>query len=209
MIALMDESGNTSNKPSPGTSQYFVVGVVLFQDNDVANECDARIDKLREELGYVHDFEFHFTDNSDRVRKAFLNAVKDYDFQYFAAGINKYSEKFPEEFKNRDAELYKYISAVTLSSCLPFLNASPLIIDKSGSQAFQASLRKYIREELNDKDGKHIKKFKPQESVKNNLLQLADYCVGIIARKMSDKKGWADYYRIISKREFSVIELLK
>ena len=209
MIVLLDESGNFDTTPSRGASKYFAVGLTFFFDNPTAEACDARIDLLREELGYSHDFEFHFTENSHRVRLAFLEAVKSFDFQYIAVGINKFSEKLPSNLKHGNTELYKYICGIALTSSLPYLDSAKLIIDKSGSKAFQTSLRKYIREELNDKSGERIKKFKPQESCKNNLLQLADYCIGILARKMSNKKGWEKYYSFISPKEISVIDLLK
>ena len=138
-----------------------------------------------------------------------VSGIRNFDFQYIAVGINKFSEKLPQNLKNGNMELYKYISGVALTSSLPYLDSATLIIDKSGSKAFQTSLRQYIREELDDREGKRIKKFKSQESNKNNLLQLADYCVGILARKMTEKKGWEDYYMYISKKEISVIELLK
>ena len=209
MLVLLDESGNLSVTESHGTSRYFVVGITFFLDNAVADACDARISQLREELGYAHDFEFHFTENSHRVRLAFLEAVKAFDFQYTAVGVNKFSEKLPPALKQGDAELYKYISSLALTSSLPYLDSAILIIDKSGSKAFQTSLRRYIREELDDKKREKIKKIKPQESRKNNLLQLADYCVGILARKMRNKKDWEKYYSYISPKELSVIELLK
>jgi hypothetical protein len=82
-------------------------------------------------------------------------------------------------------------------------------MDKSVSKAFHASLRKYLRDELEDSDGAKIKKHKAQESHKNNLLQLADYCVGVFARKLSCKKGCDSYYKFISGKEIDFIELLK
>jgi hypothetical protein len=62
---------------------------------------------------------------------------------------------------------------------------------------------------LNDADGNKIKKYKSEESHKDNLLQLADYCVGILARKVNAKKDWEEYYRYIAKKQIDFVELLK
>jgi hypothetical protein len=209
MIVALDESGNTSTKPSEGTSRYFTVGAVIFESNDEANKCDERIGRLRHELNKPHDFEFHFTENSDTIRKRFLEAISEYDFRYIAVAINKFSDKLPQELQRKHSALYKYVCGVVLSSGMPYLKSAILIMDKSGSKAFHTSLRKYLREELEDSDGSKIKKYKAQESHKNNLLQLADCCVGVLARKLNDKKGWEDYYKYISKKEIDFIELLK
>ncbi|MDR1197367.1 MAG: DUF3800 domain-containing protein [Candidatus Nomurabacteria bacterium] len=209
MLVFLDESGNTGIKPSDGTSRYFVIGLVIFLEKNIAQKCDERIDQLRIKLHKPHDFEFHFADNSDKVRKAFINTIKDFNFQYIAVGINKYSGKLPSELQKGKAALYNYICGVALSSSMPYLNSATIIIDKSGSKAFQTNLRNYLRNKLNDKDAKKVKKYKSEDSRKNNLLQLADYCVGILARKMNSKKNWKDYYRVIASKELDFIELLK
>ena len=47
-------------KGKPGSSRFFVVTAVLFEDNEEAEMCDKRIDELRAELGLSEKFEFHF-----------------------------------------------------------------------------------------------------------------------------------------------------
>ncbi|MDR2610198.1 MAG: DUF3800 domain-containing protein [Clostridiales Family XIII bacterium] len=209
MIVLLDESGNTGIRPSPGTSPYFICGLVLFNDNSKAQQCSERISQLRNEIGYAQNYEFHFNENSDRIRRRFLDAIKPFDFQYIAVAINKFSDKMPTELKSGGPKLYNYLCGITLVSSFPYLESATLIIDKSGSKAFQTNLRKYLKRELNDPEGTKIKKYKSEESHKDNLLQLADYCVGILSRKVNNKKNWQDYYAYISKKEIAFIDLLK
>jgi hypothetical protein len=59
-------------KGKPGSSRFFVVTAVLFEDHEEAEICDKRIDELRAELGLSENFEFHFNSCSDRFRTRFL-----------------------------------------------------------------------------------------------------------------------------------------
>jgi hypothetical protein len=208
MLVFLDESGNTGIKKSNGTSQFFVIGLVIFTSDDEAAKCDQRIDELRHELGKPYDFEFHFADNSNKVRRAFIEAVKAFDFHYIAVGINKYSDKLPAELARGSAALYNYLCGIALGSSMPYLDSATIVIDKSGSKAFQTNLRNYLRKELADKDAKKIRKYKSEDSHNNNLLQLADYSVGILARKINNKKNWEEFYKIIASKELDFIELL-
>ena len=89
MLVFIDESGDSGLRVVAGSSKYFVVSLVMFQDNDAASACDQRIQLLKRELGYDPSFTFHFTENSDRVRRAFLQAVAPQDFLYFGFVLNK------------------------------------------------------------------------------------------------------------------------
>jgi len=47
MLVFVDESGDTGLRLSKGSSNYFVVTLVSFQDHDEATRCDRTIDELR------------------------------------------------------------------------------------------------------------------------------------------------------------------
>jgi hypothetical protein len=89
MLVFIDESGDPGRKPESGSSRFFVVALVVFNDNDEAEACDLRISLLRRELGWTEDSEFHFSRNSDRQRCEFLKAVSPYDFFYYGFVLNK------------------------------------------------------------------------------------------------------------------------
>ena len=209
MLVFLDESGNTGMKLCDGVSQFFLIGLVVFFDNNEAGRCDERINRLRGELQKPDGFEFHFSNNSDKVRKAFVDAISKFDFKYIAVCINKFSSKLPIELSRNKTELYNYLCGVALSCSMPYLNAATIVMDKSGSKAFQTNLRNYLRKEMNDINSKKVKRYKSEDSHKNNLLQLADYCVGILARKVNNKKNWHEYYKAISGKELEFLELLK
>jgi hypothetical protein len=158
---------------------------------------------LRSELGLSDDYEFHFANNSKRIRLAFLEAINPYNFSVITVAINKDPGKLFGEGFNVKTSFYKYACQMVLTNALPYLDKATLVIDKSGNTTFQGELRKYLRHKLNDHDGTTIKQFKSQQSHHNNLLQLVDYCVGISNRKVQVKKDWQEYFKYIAAKQIS------
>ncbi len=205
MLVFIDESGDTGRKTTRGSSKFFVVSLILFEDNDEALACDQRIDLLKRELGKELRFEFHFQDNSDRIRQAFLEVTIPYSFTYFAVVIDKDPKKLIGEGFNVKESFYKYACNMVFSNAKPYLDNATVILDRSGSPTFQKNLKRYLNTKTNgNSDHKIIKKLKQQNSHSNNLLQLADYISGVINRKFQEKKNWKNYYKFISPKEMWV-----
>lgn len=206
MLVFIDESGDPGLKIKEGSSAYFTVSLVVFEDRDEALLCDQKINLLRHELGWTANSEFHFKRNSDLVRRQLLQAVAPYNFFYYGFVINKDPEKlYGEGFKNK-ASFYKYTCGLVFENAKDKLKDAIIIIDGSGDLEFRSQLAKYLRRKFNvDKDNRLINKVKMQESSGNNLLQLADYVAGVINRSVKNKRKYADEYRkIIAHREISV-----
>lgn len=203
MLVFLDESGDTGRKIAIGSSKYFVVSLVIFNDNDDALACDQRISLLRHEANLPEDYEFHFSDNSRAKRELFLQAVNPYNFVYCTVAIDKDPSKLYGDGFNSKSSFYKYACNMVFTNTLPYLDKATVVIDRSGSKTFQGELRTYLRNKLNDSDGQKIKKMKAEKSHTNNLLQLADYCVCISNRKVQRKKDWELYYKYISAKELS------
>ena len=108
MLALIDESGDSGFKIGKGSSKYFTIALVIFEDDEEAITCDSRIELLKRELGWKANSEFHFKSNSDKIREAFFKAVLPYNFFYYGFVLDKYSTKlYKDVFKNKDS-FYKY-----------------------------------------------------------------------------------------------------
>jgi len=202
MLVFIDESGDSGLKIEEGASRYFIVGLVVFEDNEDAIACDQRIQLLKKELGLSATTEFHFKRNSDKLRRAFLAAVAPYNFFYYGIVINKDPQKlWGDGFKNKES-FYKYACGLVFENAKDKLHDSTVVIDQSGNLDFRRQLAKYLRTKMNRGI---IKKVKMQRSESNNLLQLADYVVGIINRSVQNKRKWADdYCRIIAHRKIYV-----
>ncbi len=202
MLAFIDESGDPGLKIEKGSTRYFTIALVVFEDKDEALGCDQRIQLLKKEIGWDKASEFHFKRNSDKIRRAFLQAVSLYNFFYYGIVINKDPKKlWGEGFKNKES-FYKYACGLVFENAKEKLNRAIVVIDKSGSLDFRHHLAKYLRRKM---DSGIIRKVKMQRSDGNNLLQLADYVAGVINRSIQNKKKWADgYRRIIAHREIYV-----
>lgn len=205
MLVFIDESGDPGLKIEKGSSRFFTISLVIFEDNDEALACDQRITLLKRELGWKENSEFHFKRNSDRVRRAFLKAVAPYNFFYYGIVINKNPKKLWGEGFRSKSSFYKYACSLVFQNAKDKLENSTVVIDKSGNLDFRRQLAKYLRRKINKEDKKSIKKLKMQRSRGNNLLQLADYIAGVINRSVQNRKKFAKRYRrIIAHREIYV-----
>jgi len=201
MLIFIDESGDTGRKLNKGSSRYFLISLILFFENEEAESCDKRITLLRRELSKPDNFEFHFADNSHRIRLKFLEAIKPYKFLYFTVIIDKDPKKlWGPGFETKES-FYKYACQMVITNAMPYFDTATIVIDRSGSPDFRKSLAKYLKIKTEQNRDKTIKKLKQQKSSSNNLLQLADYVTGIINRKVQNKKNWQQYYRFISDKE--------
>jgi len=120
MLAFIDEAGDTGRKLEYGSSKYFVISLVLFEEHEEAVSCDQRIGLLRRELKKPMDFEFHFTYNSHRIRKQFLEAVHPYHFTYFSVVIDKDPNKLWGPGFDSKESFYKYACQMVFTNAKPF-----------------------------------------------------------------------------------------
>ncbi|MGH9834733.1 MAG: DUF3800 domain-containing protein [Blastocatellia bacterium] len=201
MLVFIDESGDPGLKTDQGSSRFFTIGLVVFEDHDEAQACDDRITLLKRELGWSEDSEFHFKTNSNRVRQAFLEAVAPYNFFYYGIVIDKDPKRLDSDlFKNKLA-FYKYACGLVFENAKEKLIDAIVVIDEAGSLLFKNQLSKYLRSKIN-RETRLIKKIKMRNSEGNNLLQLADYVAGVINRSVSSEKPDAEVFRkIIAHRE--------
>jgi uncharacterized protein DUF3800 len=198
MLVFIDESGDPGMKSA--SSPYFVVTLVWFEDNDVANAVDCRIALLRKELGLPEHFEFHFSRIKTGFREAFLRAVAPYEFFYMSMIVNKRNLTGPG-FAYPDS-FYKWTVGIVFEDAKAYLDSATVVIDGSGSRQFRRQFQAYLRRRAADKSGeKKISKIKIQDSKSNNLLQLADMICGAVARSYTGKKDSREFRRLVAHRE--------
>ena len=164
------------------------MAIVTFTEQEDADACDQRINLLRRELGLSDRFEFHFSQNSNRVREAFLNAVAPYPFFYHVFALNKDPKKLYGPGLEIKESLYKWCARATFENAQPYLDSATVVIDQSGSKGFRDGLAVYLRRRIRDRDGtRTIRKVKIQRSSGNNLLQLADYVASLSHRVLRER----------------------
>lgn len=179
---------------------FFTVALIVFQDKDEANLCDARISKLRKDLSLKSDFEFHFADTSDKKKVEFFNAVSEFNFFYLTITINK-SALYGDGFKYKNS-FYKYACSLVFENAKAHLENATVIFDGTGSRKFKEQLKAYLKKRINEKDSIKIKHVKVQDSKKNNLIQLADMVCGAVSYSIKKPhKIKINYRGMISHRE--------
>lgn len=205
MLVFIDESGDPGLKIEKGSSRFFVISLVVFEGKNEALACDQKINLLKKELGWNENDEFHFKRNSDKARRAFLQAVAPYNFFYYGIAINKDPKKlWSDGFKDKKS-FYKYTCGLVFQNAKDKLENSTVVIDESGSLDFKRQIAKYLRKRINEKNNRLIKKVKMQRSCSNNLLQLADYVASVINRSIQNRKKYSvEYRKIIAHREIYV-----
>jgi len=204
MLVFVDESGDVGIKVDAGSSRYFTVTLLVFEDHDEALAADERISRLKRDLGLPSHFEFHFTKVKASFRRAFLKAIARYEFFYFTIVINK-AKLYGEGFHVADS-FYKYTCSLVFETAKPYLRDAIVVIDGSGSRRFKQELSTYLRRRVTGpKDEvKLIRKIKVQDSQNNHLIQMADMICGAVARYHTQKADSSDYRRLISHREMHV-----
>jgi len=206
MLVFVDEAGDTGLKLEKGSSRYFIVTLVLFDDHQEAEAADTRITLLRRELGLPADFEFHFSETPERIKEAFFEAVVPYNFFYFAIVINK-KKLYGPGFRVKES-FYKYASSLVLQNAQQHLTDAIVIFDGSGTREFKRQLKSYLGRKVNEPavGVPRIRKVKLQDSRSNNLIQLADMVCGAVARSFKRRRrgGRRNFRRVIAHREMYV-----
>ncbi len=204
MLAFIDESGDSGLKLESGSSRFFTITMVVFEDDEDALACERRIDLLRKELGWKPDSEFHFKMNSNKIREKFLMTVASCDFYYYGVVIRKdLHDPLIQGLANKD-DFYQYACGLVFENAKHDLHDAAVVIDRTGNLDFGNKLRQYLRHKMN-RDSKVIKRVNLQRSESNNLLQLADYVAGAINRSMvGNSKAKDSFRKLIVRHEENV-----
>jgi hypothetical protein len=196
-IAFIDESGDLGRRPGRGSSAAFVLAMVVFEEKAEAERCRQRIEALRAELGKAPGHEFHFTSDGHATRLAFLRAVREHAFKYYATGWLKQPDGVPSAVR-----LYGAACAELCKAAQPYLDAGSIVIDGGGTrnqrQKVVASIRHEVALAL---PAGALRDIRVRDSGSDDLLQLADYIAAIHNRLIEQKRGGEEYRRLIVRHQ--------
>lgn len=199
-VAFIDESGDAGLKVARGSSPLFTVAVVVFNGHG-ARSCQAAMEKLRTDLKMSPHQEFHFHSDSHPRRLELLDVIRDAQFRLSAFTLNKTSPRLDAPGYRFKDSLYKNICKMSLQNAAELLAGARVVVDGSGDRTFKRQLTTYLQRNVLGPDGKPcVARVTIKRSESDPLLQVADYCAGIINRRHSGKPGADDYYRRIRKK---------
>lgn len=197
MLIFIDDSGDPGFKLGKGSSDIFVVAMVIFHDDLTAEETALCIKKLRRELRVSDRFEFKFNKASPQWRMKFLISVRQYQFEVRAIVVEKAKIYSPHLRSSREA-FYNFIVRNLLSHYDDHqFNNATVKIDGRASKLLRKDFDAYLRQMVNSPGHYRIKKIKHVDSRTDMLIQLADMVAGTIRRSFSDKPDAQTYLNLI------------
>lgn len=200
MIIFIDDSGDPGFKVGKGSSEVFVIALVIFDDPLDAEETALKIKRLRQGLGHHEKYEFKFNKCNKDFRCKFLSAVADSKFRVRAIVMAK-KNIYGAELRRSRESFYKYAIKTVLKHHDGTISDAKVKLDGHGDRGFKQAMISYLRKELNNPARKVFKDLKIVDSHTNVLIQLADMAAGAIHRSYYVDKSDKDLYRgIIAKR---------
>ena len=204
MIIFIDESGDAGFKTSKGSSNTFVIVLVIFDDELEAEETALRIKKLRRELNKTDRFEFKFNKCDKHIRTIFLNTIKSSKFRIRAIVFKK-AMIYSSHLRTSKDSFYNFSLKQVLEHNNETIINAKIRLDGSGERTFRNKLVVYLRKNLNSETKKVMKNLKFRDSKKDVLIQLADMIAGAIRRYYDHSTDdWQLYRGLIKKREEDV-----
>jgi len=198
MLIFVDDSGDPGFKLGKGSSDYFVIALVIFDDTLAAEATALKIKQYRRKVGFSDNSEFKFNKSRPEVKAGFLHCLYEEEFRIRALVVPKKDIYSPELRSNRNS-FYSYIIKLVLQNSGGTIENAKIKIDGSGDRVFRKSFTAYLRKELNQGDRYVVKNCKLVDSKSNVLIQMADMVAGAIRRSYDEsKKDRAVYKEIIS-----------
>lgn len=199
MLVFIDDSGDAGFKLGKGSSEFFIISAVIFDDNLEAEKTALAIKELRRELFKRDDVEFKFHKSRKETRKIFLECIKKQVFRIRCLVVDKIILYSPELRRDKNS-FYSYIIKTMLKYSNDTILDAKIRIDGSGDRIFRKSFVSYLRKELNGKDRKVLQNCKLVDSKSDVLIQMADMVAGSIHRSYQESKYDSKIYKNIIKK---------
>lgn len=196
MLIFIDDSGDPGFKLDQGSSRYFVIALLIFDDTLEAEKMAVAIKQLKRRLKIADHEEFKFNKSRDVVKREFLETITEFQFRIRCLVVKK-ELVYSNELKSKKESFYAcFIKEVLKHSNDTILNAK-IRIDGSGDREFKKQFLSYLRKELNAHEKNVMRNCKMIDSRSDVLIQAADMIAGAIRR--SHEKSEGTYKSIIQK----------
>ena len=196
MLIFIDDSGDPGFKFNKGSTKFFVISLVIFDDELEAEKTAVAIKNLKRTLNFPDDMEFKFFRSSNDVRKEFLKTVNYFKFRIRSVAIDK-SLIRSEELRGNKNSFYAHTIKTVLKYSHKTVHDAKVKIDGSGDRIFRKSFLSYLKRELNSGDKHIIKNCKMVNSNSNVLIQMADMIAGSVRRSYDMSKKDRFVYKSI------------
>ena len=198
-LVFIDDSGDPGFRFNKGSSRFFVIAAVIFDDTLEAEKTALAIKELKRAFRFPDDIEFKFNKSKKDVRIKFLETVCRSRFKIRSLVVDK-KLIYSGELKNSKNSFYSYAIKMLLAYSGDSILDAKIKLDGSGDRLFKRSFSVYLRHSLNSREKKIMNNLKFINSKENVLIQLADMIVGSIRRSYESDKNDKDVYKRIIKK---------
>lgn len=189
MLVFIDESGDSGFKLDKGSTAVFAVALAAFHSREEAIRTDGIVRQALIDLRVKP--EFKFSKAHANVRDGFFEAVQDCDFRVRALVVQKELIQ-SGRLRSRKEEFYQFFVKSMLKFDNGLLQNATVVIDGSGERTFRQDLKAHLRRHTAPGA---IRDVKLKASHGDPLVQLADMCVGAVARSYREDRSENDRWR--------------
>lgn len=190
MLIFIDDSGDPGFRIEKGSSVYFVIALVIFDDELEAEKTSVAIKELRRKLKLSDLFEFKFNKTNKKFRNTFIYTIRPFKFRIRAIVAKKDIIQSPR-LRGSKENFYNYIIMQVFKQSHGIKNAK-LRFDKRGERALRNELRVYLSRELDNKNKQIFHDLKFVDLRQNTLIQLADMTAGSIYSYYTKDKSYLE-----------------
>ncbi len=190
MLVFIDESGDPGFKLDRGSSDVFVLAMVVFADASYAQATSELIVEAQRRNRIK--LEWKFSKSSNEARDDFFTSISNARFTCRSIVVRK-DNIYSENLRTKPRRFYNFFTRQICEHDGGILRDARIVIDGSGERAFKQELQSYMRQNLPPGT---IRRMSFKDSHKDPLVQLADMCAGAIARSYAqDKRKEAQRWR--------------
>lgn len=189
MLVFIDESGDAGFKLAKGSSNVFAVAMVIFDDHEQAQHLTTALEELKARWPGVR--EFKFSKACGDLRDQFFATATGFEFRVRALVVQKELIHSGHLRSNTDA-FYQFFVKTMMKFDNGKLQNARVVIDGSGERTFRRDLQTHLKRHT---PAGAIKDIRMKDSKGDTLVQLADMCVGAIARSYRDDRKESDRWR--------------
>lgn len=201
MIIFIDESGDAGFKFDKGSSDIFVITLLIFDDELDAEKTAVIIKEFKRKKGFKDNHELKFNKLNRIYRLDFLKCIENSNFRVRSIVVQKksiYSQKLRADTKI----YYNYFLKLVLEHNNNTIKDAKLRLDGFSERKFKQAMTNYLRKSLNKgKNQKIMNNLKFVDSNQNVLIQMADIIAGSIRRYYSGNKIDNKEYREVIKNK--------
>ena len=189
MLVFIDESGDAGFKLDRGSTAVFAVAMVIFEDHAQARLLSDALATLRLKWPGAH--EYKFSKASADLRDEFFATIAPVRFRVRALVVRKGLIQSGHLRSDKEA-FYQFFVKTMMKFDNGRLQNARVIIDGAGERSFRRDLQTHLKRHTATGA---IKDIRMKDSRGDVLVQLADMCVGAIARSYRDDRKDSDRWR--------------